>query len=174
MKRVYNLIVLCILLICQQNIVAQSYNLGKQKQSFAYETLYAKRPQKSQLEKSQVENSQVVKSNNEMVNTQPAQPLASPEDIQKCEQVHKRIETLINRTFLSGQFQYKKVSDVYKKLYHVLPFTEENLIIIQKIQTIVIEYFKSETNTYPLLQNQLKNASSMEEEIQIFLSYYQE
>ncbi|MBO5673154.1 MAG: hypothetical protein J6S09_02550 [Paludibacteraceae bacterium] len=162
MRRVYNLIMLCILLICQQHVVAQSYNLGRQKQSFAYETLYA----------NQHGMSLVVKSNNEI--TQPTQPMASPEYIQKCEQVHKRIETLINRTFLSGQFQYKKVSDVYKKLYHVLPFTEENLIIIQKIQTIVIEYFKSETNTYPLLQNQLKNASSTEEEIQIFLSYYQE
>ena len=164
MRRIYKLFVLCILLICQQHIVAQSYNLGKQKQSFAYETLYANLHGMSQ----------VVKSNNEMVNTQPAQPLASPEDIPMYEQVHKRIETLINRTFLSGQFQYKKVSDVYKKLYHVLPFTEENLIIIQKIQTIVIEYFKSETNTYPLLQEQLKNASTMQEEIKIFLSYYKE
>ena len=163
MRTILNLILVCILLICQQNIVAQSYNLGTQKQSFAYETLYA----------NQHGMSQVVKSNNEMVNTQPAQPLASPEDIQKCEQVHKQIETLINRAFLSGQFQYKKVSDVYKKLYNVLPLTEENIIIIQKIQTIVREYFKSETNTYPLLQKQLQNASSMEEEIQIFLSYYQ-
>ena len=102
-------------------------------------------------------------------NIQPAQPM-----IQKYEQVHKQIETLINRAFLSGQFQYKKVSDVYKKLYNVLPLTEENLIKIQKIQTIVREYFKSETNTFPLLQKQLQNASSMEEEIQIFLSYYQE
>ncbi len=107
-------------------------------------------------------------------NIQPAQPMASAEEIQKYEQVHKQIETLINRAFLSGQFQYKKVSDVYKKLYNVLPLTEENLIKIQKIQTIVIEYFKSETNTFPLLQKQLQNASSMEEEIQIFLSYYQE
>lgn len=119
-------------------------------------------------------NANVAAQEVEIINTQPTQPMASPEYIQKCEQVHKRIETLINRTFLSGQFQYKKVSDVYKKLYHALLFTEENLIIIQKIQTIVIEYFKSETNTYPLLQEQLKNASTMQEEIQIFLSYYQE
>lgn len=164
MRIVYNLIVLCILLICQQNIVAQSYNLGTQKQSFEYETLYANRAQVSQ----------VVTSNSETTNTQPSQPLASSNDIQEYERVHKHIETLINRAFLSGQFQYKKVSDVYKKLYNVLPLTEENLIKIQKIQTIVIEYFKSETNTYPLLQKQLQNASSMQEEIQIFLSYYKE
>ena len=128
MRTILNLILVCILLTCQQHIAAQSYNLGKQKQSFAYETLYA----------NQHGMSQVVKSNNEMVNTQPAQPMASAEEIQKYEQVHKQIETLINRAFLSGQFQYKKVSDVYKKLYNVLPLTEENIIIIQKIQTIVI------------------------------------
>lgn len=164
MRIVRHLILLCMLLICQQHVVAQSYKLGKQKQSFAYKTLYANRAQVSQ----------VVKSNSEATNTQSAQPLANANDIQKCEQVHKQIETLINHAFLSGQFQYKKISDVYKKLYNVLPLTEENLIKILKIQTIVIEYFKSKTNTYPLLQKQLQNASSMQQEIQIFLSYYQE
>ena len=119
-------------------------------------------------------NANVAAQEVEIINTQPTQPMASAEDIQKCEQIHKQIETLINRAFLSGQFQYKKVSDVYKKLYNVLPLTEENLIKIQKIQTIVIEYFKSETHTFPLLQKQLQNASSMQEEIQIFLSYSQE
>ena len=72
MKRVYNLIVLCILLICQQDIVAQSYNLGKQKQSFAYETLYANSAQRIQVVNT---------------NTQSTQPMASAEEIQKCEQV---------------------------------------------------------------------------------------
>ena len=90
MKRVYNLIVLCILLICQQDIVAQSYNVGKQTQSFAYKTLYAKRPQKSE----------VVKSNNEVVKTQPIQKAPTEaelkaiqikEDIQKIKQTHKSI-----------------------------------------------------------------------------------
>ena len=41
MRRIYKLFVLCILLICQQHIVAQSYDLGKQKQSFVYDILYA-------------------------------------------------------------------------------------------------------------------------------------
>ena len=89
---------LCILLICQQNIVAQSYNLGKQKQSFAYETLYA----------NQHGMSQVVKSNNEMVNTQPAQQMASPEDIQKCEQVHKQIVKL-SQHFKCNNYYYIKI-----------------------------------------------------------------
>ena len=168
MKRVYNLIVLCMLLICQQNIVAQSYNLGTQKQSFAYETLYAKRPQKSQLEKSQVENSQVVKSNNEMVNTQPAQPLASPEDIQKCEQVHKQIVKLSQH--YTGSRSFSKYNDIYKSLSQ----TQENIDNLQKIQYVVISYLNSKGEVFPQIEKQLKNASTMQEEIQIFLSYYQE
>ena len=40
MKIVRNLLLLCILLICQQYMVAQSYDLGRQKQSFSYKSLY--------------------------------------------------------------------------------------------------------------------------------------
>ena len=158
MKRVYNLIVLCILLICQQNIVAQSYNLGKQKQSFAYETLYA----------NQHGMSQVVKSNNEMVNTQPAQPLASPEDIQKCEQVHKQIVKLSQH--YTGSRSFSKYNDIYKSLSQ----TQENILNLQKIQMVVISYLNSQGEVFPQIEKQLKNASSMEEEIAVFLSYYKE
>ena len=158
MKRVYNLIVLCILLICQQNIVAQSYNLGKQKQSFAYETLYA----------NQHGMSQVVKSNNEMVNTQPAQPLASPEDIQKCEQVHKQIVKLSQH--YTGSRSFSKYNDIYKSLSQ----TQENILNLQKIQMVVISYLNSQGEVFPQIEKQLKNASTMQEEIKIFLSYYKE
>ena len=158
MKRVYNLIVLCMLLICQQNIVAQSYNLGTQKQSFAYETLYANLHGMSQ----------VVKSNNEMVNTQPVQPLASPEDIQKCEQVHKQIVKLSQH--YTGSRSFNKYNDIYKSLSQ----TQENIDNLQKIQYVVISYLNSQGEVFPQIEKQLKNASTMQEEIQIFLSYYQE
>ena len=158
MKRVYNLIVLCILLICQQNIVAQSYNLGKQKQSFAYETLYA----------NQHGMSQVVKSNNEMVNTQPAQSLASPEDIQRCEQVHKQIVKLSQH--YTGSRTFSKYNDIYKSLSQ----TQENILNLQKIQMVVISYLNSQGEVFPQIEKQLKNASTMQEEIKIFLSYYKE
>ena len=158
MKRVYNLIVLCILLICQQNIVAQSYNLGTQKQSFAYETLYANLHGMSQ----------VVKSNNEMVNPQPAQPLASPEDIQKCEKVHKQIVKLSQHC--TGSRAFNK----YKSIYKSLPETQENMLNLQKIQYVVISYLNSKGSAYPTLEKELKNAASVEEEIAFFLSYYKE
>ena len=168
MKTIQRLVLICILFTCQQYITAQSYNLGRQKQSFAYETLYAKRPQKSQLEKSQVENSQVVKSNNEMVNTQPAQPLASPEDIQKCEQVHKQIVKLSQH--YTGSRSFNKYNDIYKSLSQ----TQENIDNLQKIQYVVISYLNSKGEVFPQIEKQLKNASTMQEEIKIFLSYYKE
>ncbi len=177
MKTIQRLVLICILFTCQQYITAQSYNLGRPKQSFAYETLYAKRPQKSQLEKSQVENSQVVKSNNEMVNTQPIQKTPTEaelkaikikEDIQKIKQTHK---TIIK---LTSSFPYSKVYDIYEKIYKKLLNTEEYLQTIQKIQPVVILYLNSRGTAFPQIEKQLKNASTMQEEIQIFLSYYKE
>ena len=185
MKRVYNLIVLCILLICQQDIVAQSYNLGTQKQSFAYETLYAKQPQKSQVEKSQVEKSQVVKSNRpwlfigrEIVKTQPIQKAPTEaelkaikikeEEIQKIKQTHKSIIKL------TSSFPYSTAYDIYEKLYKKLLNTEENLQTIRKIQPVVILYLNSRGTAFPQIEKQLKNSSSIEEQINIFLSYSQE
>ena len=158
MRTILNLILVCILLTCQQHIAAQSYNLGTQKQSFAYETLYA----------NQHGMSQVVKSNNEMVNTQPAQPLASPEDIQKCEQVHKQIVKLSQH--YTGSRSFSKYNDIYKSLSQ----TQENILNLQKIQMVVISYLNSQGEVFPQIEKQLKNASSMEEEIAVFLSYYKE
>lgn len=185
MKRVYNLIVLCILLICQQNIVAQSYNLGTQKQSFTYETLYAK----------QHRMSQVVKSNNEMVNTQPAQNKVTDKNEQKVLTTHKKIIQLINN--LTGNSTFKSiVVDVYIKIYQSSKKTQDEFLQLQQIQHVVLTYLENKTRVYPnpvhtqgdtaivILENkasiypnlvkQLQNASTMQEEIQIFLSYYQE
>jgi hypothetical protein len=163
MKRVYNLIVLCILLICQQHIVAQSYNLGRQKQSFAYETLYA----------NQHGMSQVVKSNNEMVNTQPAQNKVTDKNEQKVLTMHKKIIQLINN--LTGNSTFKSiVVDVYIKIYQSSKNTQDEFLHLQQIQHVVLTYLENKASIYPDIVKQLQNASSMQEEIQIFLSYYQE
>lgn len=163
MKRVYNLIVLCILLICQQHIVAQSYNLGRQKQSFAYETLYA----------NQHGMSQVVKSNNEMVNTQPAQNKVTDKNEQKVLTTHKKIIQLINN--LTGNSTFKSiVVDVYIKIYQSSKNTQDEFLHLQQIQHVVLTYLENKASIYPDIVKQLQNASTMQEEIQIFLSYYQE
>lgn len=163
MRKVYNLIVLCILLICQQNIVAQSYNLGTQKQSFAYETLYANRAQVSQ----------VVKSNSEMLNTQSAQKKVTNQIEQKVLTTHKKIIQLINN--LTGNSTFKSiVVDVYIKIYQSSKNTQDEFLHLQQIQHVVLTYLENKASIYPDIVKQLQNASSMQEEIQIFLSYYQE
>lgn len=163
MRKVYNLIVLCILLICQQNIVAQSYNLGTQKQSFAYETLYA----------NQHGMSQVVKSNNEMVNTQPAQNKVTDKNEQKVLTTHKKIIQLINN--LTGNSTFKSiVVDVYIKIYQSSKNTQDEFLHLQQIQHVVLTYLENKASIYPDIVKQLQTASTMQEEIQIFLSYYQE
>ena len=159
MKRVYNLIALCILLICQQDIVAQSYNLGNQKQSFAYETLYS----------SHVQKTSVVKNNNETTHTpQPASKMASAEDIQKCKQVHKQIVKLSQH--YTGSRAFNKYNGIYKSL----PETQENILNLQKIQYVVISHLNSQGTAFPQIEKELKNASSMEAEIAVFLSYCKE
>ena len=154
MKRVYNLIVLCILLICQQHIIAQSYNLGKQKQSFAYKTLYA----------SYEQGSQVIINNNQPVNAQNAQDVINR---------HRQIVQLINN--LAGQSTSKyTVCDSYMKIYQSYQKAQDKFLQLQEIQNVVITYLRNNKTIYPNLENQLKNASSMEEEIAVFLSYYKE
>ena len=103
MRIIRNLILLGILLICQQYIVAQSYYLGKQKQSFAHKTLYANHAQKTI-------------NNNEIINTQPAQKKLTDQNEQKVIESHKQIVQLINN--LAGQSTFKSiVVDVYINIY---------------------------------------------------------
>ncbi len=99
---------------------------------------------------------------------QPMQQMASAEDVQKCERVHTRIVNL------ASNFSVNTVFNKYDNLYKKLPKTEENIQNLKKIQTIVIAYFNSNGSLYPYLSNQLKSATSMEEQITIFLSNYKE
>lgn len=142
------------LFICQQYITAQNYNLGKQKQSFAYKTLYA----------SYEQGSQVIINNNQPVNAQNAQDVINR---------HRQIVQLINN--LAGQSTSKyTVCDVYMKIYQSYQKAQDKFLQLQEIQNVVITYLRNNKTIYPNLENQLKNASSMEEEIAIFLSYYKE
>ena len=104
----------------------------------------------------------------ETMDTQSIQQMASAEDVQKCEQVHTRIVNL------ARYFPVNNVFNKYDNLYKKLPKTEENIQNLKKIQIIVSSYFNTNGSSYPYLGSQLKNTTSMEEEIAIFLSYYQE
>lgn len=104
----------------------------------------------------------------ETTNSQPTSPMASPEDIQKCEQVHKQIVKLTN--YYSGGQVFKKYNNIYKTISQ----TQENIDNLQKIQYVVISYLNSKGSAYPTLETELKNVASMEAEIAVFLSYYKE
>ena len=164
MRRVYNLIMLCILLICQQYIVAQSYYLGEQKQSFSYNTLYANHAQKT------INNNEII-NNNKTINTQPAQKKITNQNEQKVIESHKQIIQLINNSADQSAFS-SIVMDVYIKIYQSK--SQENILNLQKIQYVVISHLNSQGTAFPQIEKQLNNASSMEEEVQIFLSYYKE
>ena len=90
------------------------------------------------------------------------------EDIQKIKQTHKSIIKL------TSSFPYSTAYDIYEKLYKKLLNTEENLQTIRKIQPVVILYLNSRGTAFPQIEKQLKNTSSMEEQMNIFLSYSQE
>lgn len=113
-------------------------------------------------------NASVAAQEVETINIQSTQPMASPEDIQKCEQVHKQIVKSTN--YYSGGQVFKKYNNIYKTISQ----TQENIDNLQKIQYVVISYLNSKGNACPNLEKELKNASSTKEEIAIFLSYYKE
>ena len=97
------------------------------------------------------------------------QPIAITNDFQtKCAQIHKQIIKL-SEHYYGGQV-LKKYNNIYKSM----PQMVENMLNLQKIQYVVISYLNSKGSAYPTLEKELKNASSMEEEIAIFLSYYKE
>ncbi len=97
--------------------------------------------------------------------------MASKNEIEQLKQSHNKIENtlmaLSDLGFYSGR-EYK----TYSKIYKTLPLTKENISILTKIQSVLFDYYETQGKAYPTLEKQLKNASSMEEQIQIFLSYY--
>ena len=104
----------------------------------------------------------------ETTNSQPTSPMASAEDIQKCKRGHKQLVKLTYH--YTKDWLFKKYNNIYKSM----PQTQENILNLQKIQYVVISYLRSQGTAFPQIENQLKNASSMEEEIAVFLSYYKE
>ena len=115
-----------------------------------------------------IKNSNTNVSVQEVENPQPASKMASAEDIQKCEQVHKQIVKLTN--YYSGGQVFKKYNNIYKTISQ----TQENMLNLQKIQYVVISHLNSQGTAFPQIEKELKNAPSTEAEIAIFLSYYKE
>ena len=110
----------------------------------------------------------------ETTNSQPTSPMASAEEIQKCEQTHKEIYKKIYEARANLNLKYNKIYNLYKNIYNSSQLINENVVYITKIQTVLMNYINTQGKAYPTLEYQLMNAASMEEAIQIFLSYYKE
>ena len=95
------------------------------------------------------------------------QQIVNIDDLQtKCAQIHKQI-------IKSTEYYYGgQVFNKYNNIYKSMPQTQENMLNLQEIQYVVISYLNSKGNAYPTLAKELKKATSMDEEIAIFLSYY--
>ena len=95
------------------------------------------------------------------------QQIVNINDLQaKCAQIHKQIIKLTE--YYHGGQVFNKYNNIYKSM----PQTQENMLNLQEIQYVVISYLNSKGNAYPTLAKELKKATSMDEEIAIFLSYY--
>ena len=112
----------------------------------------------------------------ETTNSQPTSPMASAEDIPQLEQVHKQIAKLVKEAQNVWNYKYNDVFSRYNNVIYSFQhnLTEENLKLIAKIQSVVLNYIDSDAKAYPTLKEELKNAFSTEAEIAVFLSYYKE
>ena len=107
------------------------------------------------------------------IKTQSKQPKVIDKNEQQVLTMHKEIIQLMND--LAGNSTFKStVMDVYIKIYQSSKKEQEELLQLQQIQYVVLTYLEKKARIYPNLSNQLESASSIEEEIQIFLSYYKE
>lgn len=163
MRTILNLILVCILLTCQQHIAAQSYHLGEQKSSFAYRSLYAN-PNAVKVVKP-AENIEYPSDHALQI-----QNIASNEDIEKTQRYHKQLNRLETALHSAGIYT-GKVYSIYNKIYKSTPQTKEDIEKLLTIQTVVLLYLNSNATEYPDLEKQLTKASSVDEQVKIFLSY---
>ena len=136
------------------------------------ERIAAERAEQARIAAERVEQESIAAENAEqahIADKKGTQPIAITNDFQtKCAQIHKQIIKL-SEHYYGGQV-FKKYNNIYKSM----PQTEENMLNLQKIQYVVISYLNSKGSAYPTLEKELKNATSVEEVIAIFLSYYKE
>lgn len=121
----------------------------------------------------------------EISTPQPVQQMTDAEKFIQLDSISiiQRDSIIETHDFISNQvwwaqsnwnFTYDEAFRAYKRIYNSFELIEKEFLLINKIQIVMKNYIKSETKAYPNLKNQLKNASSIEEKIQIFLSYYKE
>ena len=109
----------------------------------------------------------------ETTNSQPKQPQTSNENnIEKIQSIHLGICRIHTNLLNLNIHHLDKVFQIYTTIYRDLPRTNENIIMLQKIQFVITMYLETIGKGCPTIEEKLKNAASMEEQINIFLSYY--
>lgn len=119
-----------------------------------------------------VSNTQIIPQNTSSNNVQTPQVAVSNEKAQKAERIHSQLSRLAG--VLNSQGIYiGKVYSIYNKIYKSTPLTtDENIDNLLNIQSVVLTYLNSQTTAYPQLEKELKNATTIEEQREIFLSYH--
>ena len=90
-------------------------------------------------------------------------------DFQQIEQVNSQLKALAPKLHTQEVYVYT-VLKIYNKIYKSLlnaGRTQE----LMKIQAVMLNYFNTHKNAYTNLESELTNASSIDEQVQVFLSY---
>ena len=161
---------LCVLLAHQQTVFAQSCQLGKQKTSFSYSLLYKNSTMKKAIAvEEKINTTTKVQTQQEKQEIEKAQVQQDLTDIPKIEQVNSQLKSLAPKLHAQGVLVYT-VLKIYNKIYKSLlnaGRTQE----LMKIQAVMLNYFNTHKNAYTSLESELINASSVDEQVKIFLSY---
>jgi hypothetical protein len=99
------------------------------------------------------------------------QKMASEEEKEKLARMNHQLEKVVDILQSQNIFVHT-VFNIYKKIYESTRKTEQNVQELQNIQSVLSIYFTTRTNAYPNLEKELKNASSIEEQKAILLSYH--
>lgn len=185
MRTTFNLILVCLLLTCQQHIAAQNYRLGKQKSSFAYSSLYATpnaiRDTTSTINHSvestplstNFKNDEVIINNSTARRNTPStttnhstEPISLSTNLKNVEEITNGMKGL-NWTYST---LYKNYSAVANMLLE--ENSEYSNKVLDEINTIIKRIFQNKLSK-DLVEKEINNANkSGESVIQVFLAYY--
>jgi hypothetical protein len=180
-------------------MVAQSYDLGRQKQSFSYKLLYRNSAEKEVVVKNTTPKTvvkeatkPVTKESSQPVETKTSKPVGNTvappvakevveqpvwKEEANTEMASKEENQKLQRAHqqlneLYGQTIYdSNAFDIYCRLYKSAPKTKENVQTLMKIQMVLLKYYTTKTTCYPDLAKRLKISSSLIEQKNILLSY---
>ena len=143
---------LCVLLAYQQTVFAQSCQLGKQKSSFAYSSLYA--------------TPNAIRNTTSTTTNHSTEPISLYTNLKNVEEITNRMKGL-NWTYST---LYKNYSAVANMLLE--ENSEYSNKVLDEINTVIKRIFQNKLSK-DLVEKEINNANkSGESVIQVFLAYY--